>query len=300
MVYLEQIEREILNKSSDRELALYRFLEGKKHSFIANKNDLEDELCSKVFSSENAQNELMKLRKLKPFKGFHYTTNLITLLAASIVSKEDETININQYLKSHSYRDLFIFTKALDEDFNTEPEINNSIDHLAKKILKKEKIYQDDISKCITNIHDLLDIFVVKQAITLQTLQYYHNENLETYKELNKIFQVITKKINLFFTILGSIVIALTLSLFFPLIIDYATKNWDFLEPLAYLLDKTIFLIAFLGAFKLLKFEKAKKISIKYYYSTCYRLLGVNYDVLDNLNKNLEQTNCKINNTLNK
>lgn len=42
MVHLEQLERSLLNKSSDRELALYRFLEGRKHSFLAKPNDVED------------------------------------------------------------------------------------------------------------------------------------------------------------------------------------------------------------------------------------------------------------------
>jgi hypothetical protein len=289
MVYLEQLERTLLNKSSDRELSLYRFLEDKKHTFIAKQNDLEDALCSKALNGECATNELSELKKIKPFKGFHYSNNLITLVAASLVSKETESVYISEFLNSHSYRDMYIIGKALDRTFELNPIPNNAIDDLAKKILSNEIVNQDDLAKCIAQVTDLLDLFVVKQAISLSFLQYEKTVNMPLYKQLRIINQKITKRLNLFFAVTGSLVFCWFLTLITPYIVNYATTNWDQLEPLAYLLDKLLLAIGFFGAFKFINSEKAKKGVTKYFFSICYLLLGIKYSELTNIEQVLKK-----------
>ena len=288
MVHLEQLERSILNKSSDRELALYRFLEGKVHSFVPKPNDPEDELCSKAFASEDAAIELSKLQKIKPFKGFHYSNNLITQIAAAMVSEESESSNVASYLRAHSFRDLYVFNHALSKAFQFDLMANNSIDRLAQKLIGKDKINQEDIGNCITEIKDLFDLFIVKQAIALSYLQHNQSENLNTYKQLSVIHRQLISRINLFFAILGGLLFCWLLTFITPYIVTYATKNWDELEPLAYLLDKALLLISFLGFYKFINSDKAKTTAIRHFYSVCYRLLGVKYDELTSLNNELQ------------
>ncbi|MBO1271661.1 hypothetical protein J3L11_08405 [Shewanella sp. 4t3-1-2LB] len=288
MVYLEQLECSLLNQSSDRELALYRFLEGRVHSFVPKPNDLEDELCSKVFASEDAEIELTKLQRMKPFKGFHYSNNLITQIAAAIVSEEREKSNIASYLNSHSFRDLYVFNHALSKDFYLELKANNSIDRLAQKLLTKDKINKDDIGNCVTEINDLFDLFIVKQAIALSCLQYNQSENINTYKQLGIIQRKLTNRLNLFFSILGSLLFCWFLTLITPYIVTYATKNWNILEPLAYLLDKILLIVGFFGAFTFIKSDTAKKTFMRHFYSLCYRSLGINYNELTSLNNELK------------
>lgn len=289
MVHLEQLERSLLNQSSDRELALYRFLEGRVHSFVAKHSDIEDKLCSKAFASKDATIELTKLQKMKPFKGFHYSNNLITQIAAAIVSKESESSNISNYLSSHSFRDLYVFNQALGKTFQFDLVANNSIDRLAQKLISKDKIHQEDIANCVIEIKDLFDLFIVKQAIALSCLQHNQSENLNTYKQLSIIQRKLTNRLNLIFTILGSLLFCWLLTFITPYIVTYATKNWDELEPLAYLLDKTLLFIGFLGAYKFINSDKAKKTAIRHFYSVCYRPLGVKYDELTSLNNELKE-----------
>lgn len=285
---LEQLERSLLSKSPDRELALYRFLEGKTHSFTAKPNDLEDKLCSKAFASENAEIELATLQDIKPFKGFHYSNNLITQIAAAIVSEESESSNISNYLSSHSYRDLYIFHQALSKVFQIELVAKNSIDRLAKKLIYKDKIKQEDIGSCITEIKDLFDFYIVKHALALSYLQHNQTENIDTYKQISIIQQKLTKRLNFLFTFFGIALFCWLLSLITPYIVTYATKNWDWLEPLAYLLDKTLIFIGFIGAIKFFNSEKAKKTVIRYFFSACYFTLGVKYEELTSLSDELK------------
>ncbi|MDP5141605.1 hypothetical protein ORJ00_02480 [Rheinheimera baltica] len=288
MVHIEQIERTLLNKSSDRELALFRFLEGKRHSFKAKPNDLEDELCSKAFSCEDAISELEELKKIKPFKGFHYSNNLITLIAASLTSEESESSNVYKYLNLHSCRDLLIFSKALNKEFNLDLKPNTTVDSVAKKILNNELITQNDIGNCVTKITDLFDLFVVKQAVSLIWSQYEKSESIDIYKKISVINEKMIKRLNLLFTVIGSLAICWLLTYISPYVVDYATKHWDSLEPIAYLLDKALLLIGFLGAYKFINSEKAKNSITKYYFSFFYRLLGVSYSELTSLNHNLK------------
>lgn len=290
MVHLEQLERSLLNKSSDRELALYRFLEGRKHSFLAKPNDVEDELCAKAFALADASTELARLQKIKPFKGFHYSNNLITQIAAAIVSEESESSNISNYLNSHSYRDLYLFNQALNKRFEVKLIAVNSIDKLAHQLLERNYIKQEDIGNCVTEIRDLFDLFIVKQALALSFLQHNQSENLNAYKRLSVIQQKITNRLNLFFTILGSLFFCWLLTFVTPYIVTYATNNWDELEPLAYLLDKALLMIGFLGAYKFINSEKAKQTAIRHFYSICYLPLGVKYDELTSLKKELKDT----------
>jgi hypothetical protein len=289
MVYLEHLERTLLNKSSDRELSLYRFLEGKKHTFVAKQNDLEDALCSKALSGEHATNELAELKKIKPFKGFHYSNNLITLVAASLTSKETESVYITEYLHSHSCRDLYLIGKALNKTFELKPIPHNVVDEVAEKILNNEIINQDDIAKCITQITDLFDMFVVKQAISLSSLQYEKSIKIPLYEQLRVINLKITKRLDLFFVLIGSLIFCWLLTFITPYIVTYATKNWDILEPLAYLLDKVLLVIGFLGAYNFINSVKAKDNVTKNFFSVCYLLLGVKYSELTNINKGLKK-----------
>ena len=247
MVYLKQIEAELLNKASDRELALYRFLEGKTHTFIAHENDKEGALCSLSFGNHEGVIELQKLRNTKPIKGMHYSNNMTVLVAAANIDLENELENLEKYIGSHSYRDLFIINTALKSNFSTSIENVESIDQLAQKLLAKTDFSESDIAASLTNIHDLYDLFVVKSAIARVSLIIEGNLDIPRYEQLLKLTSRISHRISSLSYLVLSLVIIVVTYYTLPPIIFYIMNNWDKLEPIAWLLGISVAVLAALG-----------------------------------------------------
>lgn len=267
----------LLHKSSDRELALFRFLEGKIHSFNAKSNDPEAELCSKAFSGADATHELDKLKKIKPFKGFHYSNNLITLIAASLACAESEYSNVLKYVQTHSYRDLFIVNKALNRNLNVVAISTSSVDDLARKLTENEEVTEDDVRNCISQTADLFDLFVVKQAIAKIWTQYEESHKVHALRRINTINDKIIGRLNILFKLIGGLIILWIFTYISPYIVGFVIKHWDMLEPIAYLLDKVILILSAFSYYKFINSEQAKMNIAKYYFTLCYWMLGTNY-----------------------
>ncbi len=156
MVHLKNLEATLLSQASDKELMLYRFLKGQKHSVRCKDNDLQTTICVKAFVSGGGKEELKSLKLIKPFKGLHYTNNLELLVAASLIEEECEIENLENYLQKRTAKEYFIINKALDRDFYCSKEATNQVEKLALKLLLDEEVNVEDIQNSFNFISDFL------------------------------------------------------------------------------------------------------------------------------------------------
>lgn len=250
MVYLKELESKLLSEASDKELMLYRFLKGQKHTLKQKDNDLQTSVCVNAFVTGQGQEELKNLRKIKPFKGLHYTNNLEMLVAASLIEIDSELANIETFLRKRSPKECFLINSALKKDFCIVKEPTNEIEKLACKLIRNEAVEIKNIQYSINVVSDLYDYFILETAITKFNLDLSFENKRQEYEEfyvfgnaaitrIEKVFLVAFYGVLLF----GSILVA-------PIIAKPIMANWDMLEPIAYMTDKIVmFALAFTGFF---------------------------------------------------
>lgn len=279
MVYLREIQREIIDSASDWDLALYRSLNGQKSTINAKSNDIESKLCIKAFvEGDDGVQTLEQLRKIKPFKGLHYSNNFVLLIAAATIDPDGEQDNIEKFLALHTYKEQLIINSALGKEFKITTKLSSPIECLAKIVENNEIISEHDIQSCLSSINDLYDLYILETAISRALLQSNEKVHLSTYKELNKICEKVFKRIDVFsFIAVLCVAIYATLSIT-PLIVSLVVENWDFLEPITYIVDKTITIILLFTGWALTNKIKIIKTKFrKFLLSFVYKLFGVNY-----------------------
>jgi hypothetical protein len=283
MVYLNKLEAELLNKASDRELSLYRFLERRTHTFIAHENDKEGTLCSLSFGKSEGLQELHKLRSSKPVKGMHYSNNMTVLIAAANIDLENERDNIGRYIEGHSYRDLFIINKALNSNFSKSTSDTVGIDFIANKLLLDEGFGEEDIASSLTEVRDLYDFYILKLA-TVRLTQFKEKDlMLPYYQELLEMAEKFSKRIDVFSYISLFLIFIIAAYNAIPPFVIYVIENWDKLEPIAWLVGVLVAILAALGFVLSQKvkyvFVKLKELSLE----VGYRAFGLNHIKLKSL-----------------
>lgn len=286
MVYLNEIRNGLIASSSERDVSLYEFLHGRKHSIRSAPSDIEGELCSKALVGENGREALEKLRKIKPFKGFHYSNNLVLLVSAAISDMDGEEDNVKNYLASHGHKDQLIINHALGKNYQIAKSTGVTIDILSRKIERNEVLVEADIKSGISSIVDLYDLYVVESAIAKSVLQSNEIAKIPSYKLLvtmqHKALQRLEK---LSFVFLGLIALY-GLYLVTPALTNKIVKHWDVLEPLTYILDKVILFVVLVSGVVFTSIVKSTKKYIKNVVLTVlYSILGLNYSRYKELDK---------------
>jgi hypothetical protein len=289
VVYLDDLERKLLSTSSERDLSLYRFLNGRKHSIKVAPNDIESELCSNAFDKGDGQITLSKLRGVKPFKGFHYSNNLVLLIAAAKIDIVGEEQHIRGYLAGRGHKEQLVINTALDSNYRIAAETDRAIDNLAYMIQEGLTILEKDIQNCLSSINDLYDLFIVEKAIARSIFQSNEEKNFQSYSDLVDIQNRALKRIEIFSFLLLFLVSSYILYLVVPIGVSTVVENWDTLEPIAYMLDKAVMaLILITGVVLATKVKSIKSRVRGLVLLVVYKLLGVDYSMYTNLKKTIE------------
>jgi hypothetical protein len=287
VVYLAGIENSFLEKASERDRALYQLLSGVSPDILMSDTDSQETKMWKMsFSNAGGLEELSKLREIKPFRGLHYSSNMVLLIAAARIDKNSEQNNISTYLGTHSYKDLLVINKALSENYNETCQSNTRIDSLAKKLIIQEKLSEDDIAACLSEIKDLYDIFIVKLACATINSRFEERENLPSYRKLVSLGEVVFSKINLVAYVFVFILFAFLVFLVTPLITSFI-ENWDKWEPIAFLAETAIFLIILFLGWKVKTFKKWINTTVL---SLVYKTLGISYRDYKNAHDKISKT----------
>ncbi|MCX8650298.1 hypothetical protein J3U21_07895 [Gilliamella sp. B2776] len=282
MVYLDELEIKLISKASNREIAIYKSSCSEKYYFEYNPNDIESIICSAACSDpQSGLSTLTLLRNQKPPKGLYYFNNLTLLLAAAKIDLHGELKNINNYIKSHTFKGKYILSKLLKENFDAvSKESTNSIDRLAEKLYGNETIVIDDISCCLTSISDLYDFIILKDAVAKIMTQISLINNLDTYKKIVSINKGMVTRINCIYTII--IIIAL-LSVA-PFITYNLYCNSEFFTALQSTYQIIITILSFLleslfyfGIKKIRDFIKNKILSL------LYKIIKIDYSEFSEL-----------------
>ncbi|MEW8029667.1 MAG: hypothetical protein AB2806_18245 [Candidatus Thiodiazotropha sp.] len=278
MVHLKDLESRLISTSSERDLTLFSFLNGRRHSIQVAPNDLESELCYDAFVEGDGDIALSKLRKIKPFKGLHYTNNFVLLIAAAKIDLNGEEDNIISYLSKHGYKEQLIINYALGTDYDIANQINGPIDSLANRIEKGQKINKTDIQQCLSLIDDLYDLFILEKGIIQSIFQENEEKNLPSYILLVDTQRKALKRIELVSFTLLFLAFSYVTYLIVPSIITNVVKHWDTLEPIAYIIDKTVIVILLItGVVVATKVKSIKKKLRDLILAIVYKLLGISY-----------------------
>ncbi|WP_444893721.1 hypothetical protein ACJJIE_04655 [Microbulbifer sp. TRSA001] len=307
MVYLNDLLNRLLNGASERDISLYRFLHGRKHSIRVAPNDIEAELCFKAFVEGEGEGEggdggdggdgggggdggaiLLKLKKIKPFKGLHYSNNLVLLTAAALIDIAGEESNIKRFLSVRGYKEQLIINSALGSNYIESCNTFTPVDHLAYLIQENEFISEKEIQQCLTSVCDLYDLFVLERAIAKSILQSNEESNFQSYVDLVSAQNIALNRVEFASFLFLFLALCYLMYLTFPPIVSLVVESWDTLEPYAYLLDKTALgIVLITGVVIATKVDSIKSRFRKFVLKGIYKLLGVDYPSYVNLKKTL-------------
>lgn len=281
MVYLTDVRARILESASDRDRCLYSFLNGLDYSYEPSVSDLEDILVAKAMIGGSAHDELVRLRKMKPVKGFYYSNNLVLLIAASLIDKEGEISNLESYLSRHGFREQLIINIALGTKFRIAENANSPLDRLAKQIMEDEVIGEGSIRTCMSSVKDVYDLCVVEAAIAKALLQFESKYDVAGLKDRIDAQNSALNRVEFIYYFLIFCFVSFLVWYFVPPIIDGIVNDWDRLEPYAYVVDKLGALIILLGGIVVtIKINTIRRYVKLYSLRFLYWCLGTNYSRL--------------------
>jgi len=292
VVYLSELESKLVSSASERDLALYRYLNGRKHSIYVSPNDTESELCYNAFVESKSEDVLDRIRKVKPFKGLHYSNNFVLLVAATKIDPQGENGNLSEYLSSRGCKYQLIVNCALGSGYRVATKIETPIDGLANKIEGNARISEEDIQKCLSEIKDLYDLFVLEKAIAKSIFQEKESLNITTYESLFDLQEGALKRIEFMSFLLLFVLFAYFLYLIVPMLVKEVVEHWDTLEPLAYILDKAVIVVILLtGVVIATKIQLVKNKAGNFIAKIVYGMLGINYAKYQQLHSHVKPGN---------
>ena len=283
MVYLTEVEASLLEQSSERDRALYSLLNGVKPDIEVFETDSDESRMWKTsFTNIGDLEVLNKLRAVRPFKGLHYSSNLVLLIAAARIDFSGEKENIQTYLASHSQKELIIINKALSQNFSEDAGEITHIDSLARKLCSNDLIEEEDISRCFSSIKDVYDLFIVKLGCAALCCQFSERENLPRYKTLVSLGNSVINRINLIIYVVLISILAATIYSITPLVKSFIV-NWDTWEPIVFIVEIVIALSAVVVGVRV---KVVKKWLNRIVLSSVYKLIGIDYkDYCENYDK---------------
>lgn len=242
MFILDEISRKeviLFEQSSSKEVLFYSYLTKKN----CNKNVLfhngeVDNVCLSAFGNSqlDVTKEISQGLKTKPVKGFHFSTNIISLIAYSLKSDEIKDKYLNSFFNNSSLTNQFIITQIFDNySISQSKEKETVFDQLINEIAINKDFTKSEsiILQAFQQVTDLIELFVVRFAYEQIILQH-PNTNIEIkYNELSENFNQlilstklkINRNVNLIVIGLGVILIPAI-----PYLIKLKWDDWE-LEP---------------------------------------------------------------------
>jgi len=289
MVYLKDMESKLLQTSSERDISLYRFLHGQKHSLHVAQNDIESELCFNAFVDGSGDLPLAKLKKVKPFKGFHYTNNFVLLIAAAKVDADGEEDNIKNYLSSHGHKEQLVINSALGTSYRLATKLDTPIDILANLVEENKNINEEDIQNCLSCTSDIYDYFVLEKGVSRSIFQSNEEKNCKAYKSIFLLQKNALRRVELGAFVLLFLIFSYLIYLVVPTTVGLVVNNWDTLEPIAYIIDKAVIaLLLFTGVVLATRVKAIKNRIGRFILHKVYWVLGVDHSEYQKLTDTIE------------
>lgn len=278
MVYLTELQTELYATASQRERLLYDYLKGQTSSLDPTKLKPEEKFCHDSLFLNSGEEELAKIRAVKPFKGMHYSTNLTLLIAAALLDPYGEKENLENYIKNCTESERFIINSVIDNDFPFSGNIATPVDSLAIKLTSEELLNDSDLIKCIGNLKTLFDYFVFESGVCRKAYQIEKESKLPEYKAFTSLTLSAVARVKFFIKTVLLLALFIIGYYLIPQITSLTVEYWDTLEPLVWLVNIGISLLLVVTGVVLVEvFKKTKeKINQAIEKVTCF-LLGFNY-----------------------
>lgn len=242
MFILDEISKKeeiLFNQSSSKEVLFYSYLTKKDYKKNEQGHNGEvEKVCFSAYANVNFDvgKEISQGLKTKPVKGFHFSTNIISLIAYSLKSEEIKKTYLTSFFNNSSLTQQFIISQVFNNFIISRLKENETVfDQLINEIVnntdfeKGEKI----ILQAFEQVTDLIELYIVRFSYEQIILQH-PNTNIEVkYNELSKNFnklvsstkRKINRNVNLVVIVFGVILIPTI-----PYLIKLKWDDWE-LEP---------------------------------------------------------------------
>lgn len=248
------LEEKLISQSSVKELAFYSKLTGHPYA-IEKRGSLSkiEQICVSAFCDEMpiSQTLVEQFRRSKPIKGMHYANNLIELLAFVLIDFNGEEVKLLEYISTASPRDRLIINSLFPNycDINVSP--NNSIDTVALWVSKEAETVEDNwqskLLSAAINAVDLLDLYVIRQGYL--SINEYHpaKQQLRDLKALKDETEKLVRHVEKSSAQNFNINLAIISIPLFCIGSYYTFNNWDFSEPLTFIIPSGFAVFALVG-----------------------------------------------------
>ena len=242
MFILDEISKKeaiLFEQSSSKEIFFYSYLTKKD----CNKNSLShngevEKVCFSAFGNSNLDvtKEISQGLKTKPVKGFHFSTNIISLIAYSLKSDEIKNKHMSSFFNNSSLTNQFIITQVFDNyRISLSKEKETIFDQLTNEIVINKNFEKGEniILQAFQQVTDLIELFVVRFSYEQIILQHPNTNIKVKYNEISENFnqlisstkRKINRNVNLIVIIFGVVLIPAI-----PYLIKLKWDDWE-LEP---------------------------------------------------------------------
>jgi hypothetical protein len=195
MFFLDEISKKeaiLFEQSSSKEILFYSYLTNKKYSEIEPNHSGEvEKVCLSAFGNSNIDvtKEILQGLKAQPVKGFHFSTNIISLIAYSLKSDEIKNKHLSSFFNNSTLTNQFIISRVFDN--YSLLSTNNS--RSTFDLLINEVIVNKDFEKgkklildAFQEVSDLIELFVVRYSYEQIILQHPNSKIELNFNELSE------------------------------------------------------------------------------------------------------------------
>jgi hypothetical protein len=242
MFILDEITKKeaiLFEQSSSKEILFYLYLTNKKYNKIESNHYGEVEnVCLSAFGNINIDvtKEISRGLKEQPVKGFHFSTNIISLIAYSLKSDEIKNKHLTSFFNNSSLTNQLIITKVFDNySLLSTNECKTTFDLLIDEVILNKDFEKGKklILDAFQQVSDLIELFVVRYSYEQIILQHPNSKVELHFNELSDNFtklilttkRKINRNVNLVVVLFGGILIPAI-----PYLIKLKWVDWE-LEP---------------------------------------------------------------------
>lgn len=285
---IQEKKKRLEKSASEKDQVFFRYLNGEK-IIIPDTEGIPDilKVCYSAFSESNSQTDLVKeVQRTQPVReGFHYSNNLVELIAVAKHDFEKEESNLQKYIDSHNAKEAYLINKIFPEiKCKTPLKIDTTIDQLVNDILVKNNLTdgEEKILRALKDANDLLDMYVIEEALKVCYQLHPSTKDKEDVKYLLSFYLRLHKLLHTVFSVIFYLLLVITLVYGTYRLAPYVASNWAILEPYLFVIQFitpiiTTIILAGLQ-WKLNIFERIKPTQEKIVYmieSLVFKILGV-------------------------
>jgi hypothetical protein len=195
MFILDEISKKeaiLFEQSSSKEILFYSYLTKRKQNKIEPNHSGEVEnVCLSAFGNSNIDvtKEISQGLKAQPVKGFHFSTNIISLIAYSLKSDEIKNKYLTPFFNNSSLTNQFVITKI----FENYSLLSNNKSTTTFDLLIDEVVVNKDFEKgkklildAFQQVSDLIELFVVRYSYEQIILQHPNSKIELNFNELSE------------------------------------------------------------------------------------------------------------------